>query len=75
MATSIIDYILPEDQELYNAIIERAAEAKANAPKERKPRAPMTEEQKIKSTETRLSKLQAKLSALRAGSAEITDAE
>ena len=36
---SIIDYILPEDQAEYRAIIERAAEAKANAPKERKPRA------------------------------------
>ena len=42
---SIIDYILPEDKAEYMAIIERAAEAKANAPKERKPRAPMTEEQ------------------------------
>lgn len=64
---SIIDFILPEDQAEYAAIIERAAEAKANAPKERKPRAPMTEEQKIKATETRLEKLQAKLEALRAG--------
>ena len=44
---SIIDFILPEDQAEYRAIIERAAEAKANAPKERKPRAPMTEEQKL----------------------------
>ena len=68
--TSIIDYILPEDQEKYKAIIERAAEAKANAPKERKPRAPMTIEQKIKSDETRLAKLQAKLAALRAQSNE-----
>lgn len=68
--TSIIDYILPEDQEKYKAIIERAAEAKANAPKERKPRAPMTVEQKIKSDETRLAKLQAKLAALRAQSNE-----
>ena len=63
---SIIDYILPEDQDEYRAIIERAAEAKANAPKERKPRAPMTEEQKVKMTETRLTKLQAKLAELRA---------
>ena len=64
---SIIDYILPEDQDEYRAIIERAAEAKANAPKkERAPRAPMTEEQKVKMTETRLSKLQAKLAELRA---------
>lgn len=64
---SIIDYILPEDQAEYAAIIERAAEAKANAPKERKPRAPMTTEQKVKMTEGRLEKLQKKLAALRAG--------
>lgn len=73
MATSIIDYILPEDQAKYKAIIERAAEAKANAPKERKPRAPMTPEQQLKATENRLAKLQAKLAALRAGVTE--DAE
>jgi hypothetical protein len=63
---SLIDYILPEDQEKYKAIIERAAEAKANAPKERKPRKPMTIEQKIKMDENRLAKLKAKLEALRA---------
>ena len=50
------------------------AEAKANAPKERKPRAPMTEEQKIKMDEGRLAKLQAKLAALRANNANV-DAE
>ncbi len=61
---SLIDYILPEDQEKYKAIIERAAEAKANAP--RKPRKPMTIEQKIKMDEKRLAKLKAKLEALRA---------
>lgn len=70
---SIIDFILPEDQAEYRAIIERAAEAKANAPKERKPRAPMTEEQKLKMDEGRLAKLQAKLAALRA--ANNSDAE
>jgi len=63
---SLIDFILPEDAQRYKEIIERAAEAKANAPKVRKPRAPMTEEQKIKMTEARLVKLQAKLAALRA---------
>lgn len=63
---SIIDFILPEDVDSYKAIIERAAEAKANAPKvPRAPRAPMTEEQKIKMTEGRLAKLQAKLQALK----------
>lgn len=66
MAPSIIDFILPEDQAEYKAIIERAAEAKANAPKERKPRAPMTAEQKMKADENRLAKLTAKLAALRA---------
>ena len=71
---SIIDFILPEDQAEYRAIIERAAEAKANAPKERKPRAPMTEEQKLKMDEGRLAKLQAKLAALRAGNAETAEA-
>lgn len=71
MASSIIDYILPEDQEEYKAIIERAAEAKANAPKkERAPRGPMTVEQKIKADENRLAKLQAKLAALRAAKSE-----
>ena len=64
---SLIDYILPEDQEEYNAIIARAAEAKANAPKEKKVRGPMSEEQKIKMDEGRLAKLQAKLAAARAG--------
>lgn len=63
---SIIDYILPEDIDTYKQIIERAAEAKANVPKERKPRAPMTEEQKLKMDENRLAKLQAKLAAMRA---------
>lgn len=68
---SIIDYILDEDKEQYKAIIERATEAKKNTPKpERKPRAPMTIEQKIKMDEGRLAKLEAKLAALRAAQAE-----
>lgn len=67
---SIIDFILPEDRAEYMAIVERAAEAKANAPKERKPRAPMTEAQKIKADETRLARLQAKLAELRANKTE-----
>lgn len=65
MAT-LLDFILPEDVENYKAIIERAAEAKANAPKEPRKRAPMTEVQKVKMAEGRLEKLQAKLAALRA---------
>ena len=65
---SIIDFILEEDMAEYKAIIERAAEAKANAPKA--VRGPMTTEQKVKMTEGRLAKLQAKLAALRAEQGE-----
>jgi len=67
---SIIDYILPEDKDAYLAIIERAAEAKANAPKERKLRAPLTKEQQLKMTEKKLLKFQEKLAALKAGITE-----
>lgn len=64
---SITDYILPQDKDAYLAIIERAAEAKANTPKERKPRAPLTKEQQLKMTENKLLKFQQKLAALKAG--------
>lgn len=68
---SLIDYILPEDMDSYKAIIERAAEAKANAPKApRKPRAPLSPAQKIKMDENRLEKLMAKLQAARAAMAK-----
>ena len=64
---SIIDYILEEDQATYTAIIERAAEAKANAPKApRAPRAPLSTEKRIELTAKKLFALQAKLEALRA---------
>lgn len=65
---TLIDYILPEDRADYEAIIERASLAKANAPKVVKPRAPMSDETKAKMIENRLAKLQAKLEALRANS-------
>ena len=64
---SIIDYILEEDQANYAAIIERAAEAKANAPKApRAPRAPLSIDKKIELTAKKLAALQEKLEALRA---------
>lgn len=67
MAQTIIDFILPEDEERYKEIIANAAERKANAPKaERKPRAPMTTEQKIAADEKRLAKLYEKLQAAKA---------
>lgn len=69
--STIIDFILPEDQESYRNIITRAAEAKANAPKApRAPRGPMSKEQKLKMGEARLAKLQAKLEAMRATQGE-----
>lgn len=65
MAKTIVDYILPEDYERYNELLNMAQEAKANAPKkERAPRGPMTTEQKKKALENRLAKAQAKLDAL-----------
>ena len=65
MAKTLVDYILPEDYDRYNQVLDMAQEAKANAPKkERAPRGPMTKEQKVKATENRLAKAQEKLAAL-----------
>lgn len=65
MAKTIVDYILTEDYDRYNELLNMAQEAKANAPKkERAPRGPMTTEQKRKALENRLAKSQAKLDAL-----------
>ena len=67
MAKSLIDYILPEDWERYNELLNKAEEAKTNAPKAaRAPRKPMTVEQKTKMAESRLAKAQAALDALMA---------
>lgn len=65
MTKTIVDYILAEDYDRYNELLNMAQEAKANAPKkERAPRGPMTTEQKKKALENRLAKAQAKLDAL-----------
>ena len=65
MAKTLVDFILPEDYDRYNELLDMAQEAKANAPKkERAPRGPMTTEQKKKALENRLAKAQAKLDAL-----------
>lgn len=65
MAKSIVDFILDEDYARYNELLNIAEQNKANAPKpERKPRGPMTAEQKVKSAEARLAKAQAALEAL-----------
>ena len=65
MAKTLVAFILPEDYDRYNELLNMAQEAKANAPKkERAPRGPMTNEQKKKALENRLAKAQAKLDAL-----------
>jgi hypothetical protein len=65
MAKTFIDYMTEEDYARYNELITLAEEAKAAAPKaERKPRGPLTVEQKRKAAEARLAKAQAALEAL-----------
>ena len=44
---NIVDYILEEDYPRYQELVTKAAENKANAPKVKKERAPLTKEQKI----------------------------
>ena len=62
---SIVDLILEEDYARYNELLNIAEQNKANAPKpERKPRGPMTTEQKVKMANARLAKAQAALDAL-----------
>lgn len=62
---TIIDYMTEEDYARYNELLTLAEQAKAAAPKaERKPRGPMTIEQKKKAAEARLAKAQAALEAL-----------
>ena len=62
---TLVDYMSEEDYARYNELISLAETAKANAPKaERKPRGPMTIEQKKKAAEARLAKAQAALDAL-----------
>lgn len=65
MAKSIVDFILEEDYARYNELLNIAEQNKANAPKpERKPRGPLTQEQKIKRAEKKMLEAQAKLDAL-----------
>lgn len=65
MAKSLVDYILDEDYARYNELLNIAEQNKANAPKpERKPRGPLTTEQKKARYEKSLAKAQAKLEAL-----------
>ena len=71
MAEALIEYLSEEDYARYNELLDLAEEAKAAAPKaERKPRGPLTAEQKMKAAEARLAKAQAALEALLAAQAD-----
>lgn len=62
---SIFDYMSDADYNRYNELMTIAETNKANAPKpERKPRAPMTTEQKIERLKKQQEAAQAKLDAL-----------
>ena len=64
---SIFDYITIEEYERYNALVAKAAELKANAPKApAKPRGPLTAEAKLKMAEGKRDALLAKIQALMA---------
>lgn len=71
---NLVDFILEEDYARYQELVAKAMENKKNAPKpERKPRGPLTNEQKIKMIEGRKAKLEAQLAALMAGQPEIAE--
>lgn len=71
MSKPLIEYLSEEDYARYNELLDLAEQAKADAPKpERKPRGPLTTEQKMKAAEARLAKAQAALEALLAAQAE-----
>lgn len=76
MAKTLVDYILAEDYDRYNELLDMAEAAKEEYkkahPAEKKPRAPQTQEQKRAAAEKRLAKAQAALAALLA---QETDAE
>lgn len=68
MAKTLIDYILAEDYDRYNELLDKAEAAKEqykkDHPTERKPRGPMTAEQKLAAAKARYAKAQAALEAL-----------
>lgn len=71
---NLVDFILEEDYTRYQELVAKATENKKNAPKpERKPKEPLTNEQKIKMMEGRKAKLEAQLAALMAGQPEIAE--
>lgn len=72
MAT-IVDYILAEDYDRYNELLDKAQAAKDAAPKVKATRAPLTPEQKLKAAQTRRDNAEAKLNALLAAEGLLGD--
>ena len=71
MRKTLIDYISEADYPRYEELLNKAREAKANAPKApRKAKGPMTNEQKAKMAKARAAKLQAQIDALLAAQGE-----
>lgn len=68
---SLVDYISEADYPRYQELLNKAEQAKANAPKPaRKPRGPMTAEQKLSMAKKAAERAQAKLDALLAAQAD-----
>lgn len=71
---NIVDFISEEDYPRYNELLDKAAKAKAEAPKKpRAPRGPMSDEQKKKLLAGRIAKAQAALDKLLAGDTEVAE--
>ena len=69
---TIFDYMTEEEYNRYTALVEKAAEAKANAPKKPREKKPMTAEQKVNAMQKQRDALQAKIDALLAAQAAHT---
>lgn len=71
MRKTLIDYISEADYPRYEELLNKAREAKANAPKApRKSHGPLTNEQKAKMAMARAAKIQAQIDALLAAQSE-----
>lgn len=77
MAKTLIDYILPEDYDRFNELLDMAEAAKEqykkDHPTERKARGPQTPEQKLAAAQAKYAKAKAALEALLAGNTDETE--
>ena len=71
---TIFDYMTEEEYNRYTALVEKAAEAKANAPKKPRKHKPLTAEQKVSAMQKKRDALQAKIDAMLAAQAADTSA-